>query len=235
MQKQQRCIAFPFDQTLCGSKSFCRPPSEVLSALKGRHQNPIENQTQSPPNMIRQTECSSGVPKVPSAAVPACEDGLLVSYAGRLRSPISNQRCFAEQISRWAHWLTSGRTADAGSSRKPVPLRELIGCDSSWQPATRLQEDNSRLAILSGSVGLFIVFPWLEMHAHGIAGLQCCVHQWLCSSVITRFIPLSSRKEPLKEHGAKVHRFRFPETWSSVRCRTLNSIKYSPVTSAAQR
>lgn len=41
--KQQQCIAFPFDQTLCGRKSFCWPLSEVLSALKGRHQNPIEN------------------------------------------------------------------------------------------------------------------------------------------------------------------------------------------------
>lgn len=65
MLKQQQRIAFPFDQMLCGSKSFCRPLSEVLSALKGRHQNPIENQTQLPPNMSRLTECCPDDPKVP--------------------------------------------------------------------------------------------------------------------------------------------------------------------------
>lgn len=177
----------------------------------------------------------------PSTASPACEDGAvgelwwIITKAGHLMSPIYTKGCFTKQISRWAHSLTSGPTVDAGSSRKVVPPRKLIGCDSSWQPATRLQEDNSQLAVSSGSFGLFLVFPQMETNAHGTAGLQSYVRQQLCSSVIRRFIPLSSRKEPLKEHRAKVHRYRFPETWSSVRCRTLNSIKYSPVTSAAQR
>lgn len=235
--KQQRCIAFPFDQTLCGRKYFCRPLSEVLSALKGRHQNPIKNQTQSPPNISRLSDCSLRCSKGPPVLHRQhVKMVLLVLWwffagVGQLMSPIYTKGCFTEQISRWARSLTSGLTADAGSSRKQVPLRELIGCNSSWQPATRLEEDNSQLAVLSGSFGLFLVFP----HAHGAAGLQCYIHQRLRSSVIRRFIPLSSRKEPLKEHGAKVHRYRFPETWSSVRCRTLNSIKYSPVTSAAQR
>lgn len=36
--KQQQCIVFPFDQALYGRKCFCQHPSEVLPALKGRHQ-----------------------------------------------------------------------------------------------------------------------------------------------------------------------------------------------------
>lgn len=68
--KQQRCIVFPFDQTLCGRKSFCRPLSEVLSALKGRCLNPIENQIQWAPNISRLSECSArcskGPPLLPS-------------------------------------------------------------------------------------------------------------------------------------------------------------------------
>lgn len=227
---------------LCGRKSFRWPLSEVLSALKARHQNPIRNQTQSPPNMSWLAECSPRSSKAPpSAASPAREDVAVgelwwfFTGAGQFMSPVFTKGCFTEQISRWSHSLTSGLAADAGSSRKTFSLREQIGCDSSWQPATRLEEDNSRPAVLSGSFGLFWVFPWMEMHAHAAAGLQCYVHQRLRSSVIRRFIPPSSRKEPLKEDRAKAHQDRFPETWSSVRCRTLNSIKYSPVTSAAQR
>lgn len=171
-----------------------------------------------------------------SAASPAYEDGVVewvmvifhrswsVDVIRIIPRAVLQSRS-SDELIRWP----------AGSSRKLVPLRELIGYDSSWQPATRLQEDNSRLAVLSGPLDLFLVFPRMVMHGHSAAGLQCYVHQRLRSAVITSFISLSSRKEPLKEHEAKVHRYRFPETWSSVRCRTLNSIKYSPVTSAAQR
>lgn len=47
-----------------------------------------------------------------------------------------------------ARRLTSGLGTETCCWRKPILLRELIGCDLSWQRATRLQGNESRLAVL---------------------------------------------------------------------------------------
>lgn len=210
---------------------FVGPWVKFYLLWKADTRTPIENQTQSPPNMSRLTECCPDDPKVPQC----CSASMWRWFASELCWSVDVSNFYQGLFHRANQPMSS--LADLRSDREcwllqeVGPLRELIGCESSWQPATRLQEDNSCLAVFLGSVGLFMVFPWMEMHAYGAAGLQCCVHPlWLGD-----LFRLSSRKEPLKEHRAKVHCYRFPETWRSVRCRTLNSIKFSPVTSAAQR